>query len=587
MNRREEQYKVFKQVIHTFYLSDKEKTKEVLSKVNNVIIEPKLIYDTFHKTLKAEFKIGHTTLYKIKSLPEFFERMLNGDTYQYGSKLNFVHSKEAFADDQQPLLNFVLKYAEIIKYANETVGSYGKYMRTMSNEYITISNTGLDELFDVLEGKKVQFKRNTEDENILFEAKNPDIFFSIEQEENGDYVLTPNIDIFSYDILQGANYLYLLTQNTLYRCDKHFEETTLKMLHIYRENYTAEIRIKREELPNFCSLIYPKLKQEISLKNLDETIIQKYIPQELFIKLYLDYDENNYVIADIKFVYGETEFNPLKEEQVNVARDIAKENEYLDIFVNTGFMLDRQNHRLILASEEKIYHFLSEEIEVYMQKFEVLATDTFKKREIRKPKISSIGVRIENNLLKIDFSQMDFDIEELKEIMQKYRLKKKYHRLKDGSFLDLEENETMDFMDSLLENEEVSYEEIKQGEISLPVARSLYLDQMLQGIQTNVSKNENYKKIVNQVAKREMEDVAQVPQGLKSSLRSYQKIGYQWLKVLDSYHFGGILADDMGLRKNHTITCCITSLSRRNRKSKTKHGSMSKFSNTKLAKRNK
>ena len=72
MNRREEQYKVFKQVIHTFYPSDKEKTKEVLSKVNNVIIEPKLIYDTFHKTLKVEFKIGQNTLYKIKSLPEFF-----------------------------------------------------------------------------------------------------------------------------------------------------------------------------------------------------------------------------------------------------------------------------------------------------------------------------------------------------------------------------------------------------------------------------------------------------------------------------------------------------------------------------------
>ena len=38
------------------------------------------------------------------------------------------------------LLEFILKYAEIIKYSNETVGSYGKYMRTMSNEYITISN---------------------------------------------------------------------------------------------------------------------------------------------------------------------------------------------------------------------------------------------------------------------------------------------------------------------------------------------------------------------------------------------------------------------------------------------------------------
>ena len=551
MNKKEEQYKVFKQVIHTFYPSDKEKTKEVLNKVNNLVIEPKLIYDTFHKTLKAEFKIGNNTLYKIKSLPEFFERMLNGEIYQYGAKLNFIHSKEAFAEDQQALLEFVLKYAEIIKYANETVGSYGKYMRTMSNEYITISNTGMDELFDVLVNKQVQFKRNADEETIWFENQNPEIQFSIEQENSGDYTMTPNIDVFSYDILQGSNYLYFLTQNTLYRCDKHFADTTLKLLNIYRENYTAEIRLKKEDLSNFGSLIYPILKNEISLNHLDTAVIQKYIPQDLFIKIYLDYDENNYVIADIKFVYGDIEFNPLKDENVRVARDITKENEYLDVFVNTGFMLDKQNHRLILANDDKIYHFLSEEIELYMQKFEVLATDSFKKREIHKPKINSIGVHVENDLLKIDFSMIDFDVKEIKEIMEKYQLRKKYHRLKDGTFLELEKNETMDFLNSLMENEEVTYEEIERGEISLPAARSLYLDQMLHTLPTNIVKNDSYKKMVNQVSKRELEKI-QTPKSLKSELRNYQKIGFEWLKVLDSYHFGGILADDMGLRKNNT-----------------------------------
>ena len=32
-------------------------------------------------------------------------------------------------------------------------------------------------------------------------------------------------------------------------------------------------------------------------------------------------------------------------------------------------------------------------------------------------------------------------------------------------------------------------------------------------------------------------------------MRHYQKTGYKWLKVLDNYKFGGILADDMGLGK--------------------------------------
>ena len=457
------------------------------------------------------------------------------------------------------LLEFILKYAEIIKYSNETVGSYGKYMRTMSNEYITISNTGLDEIFEVLRNKKVLFKRDALDEEIVFEARNPDIKFTVEQESNGDYILTPNIDVFSYDILQGSSYIYMLTKKALYRCDKTFAETILKLLSVYRENYTPQIRFKREELPSFCSLVYPKLKDEISLDKLDESIINKYVPQELYIKLYLDYDKNNYITADIKFVYGDVEFNPLKDTNISVARDVAKENEYLDIFVNTGFMLDKENGRLILADEEKIYNFLSEEIGLYMHKFEVLATDTFKQREIKKPKIGNIGIKLENDLLKIDLSKIDFNIEEIKSIMQKYKLKKKYHRLKDGSFLELEENETMDFIGSLLENEDISYKQIQEGELEMPISRGMYLDRLIQNLNTNVEKNDEYKKMVNQISKREIEDKIELPKGLTSELRQYQITGFKWLKTLDNYKFGGILADDMGLGKTIQLLAVIQS----------------------------
>ena len=432
-------------------------------------------------------------------------------------------------------------------------------MRTMSNEYITISNTGLDEIFEVLKNKKILFKRDALDEEIVFEAHNPDIKFTVEQESNGDYILTPNIDVFSYDILQGSTYLYMLTKKALYRCDKTFEETILKLLNVYRENYTPQIRFKREELPSFCSLVYPKLKGEISLDKLDEGIINRYVPQELYIKLYLDYDKNNYITADLKFVYGDVEFNPLKDTNISVARDVSKENEYLDIFVNTGFMLDKENGRLILVDEEKIYSFLSEEIGLYMHKFEVLATDVFKQREIKKPKIGNIGIKLENDLLKIDLSKIDFDIEEIRSIMQKYKLKKRYHRLKDGSFLDLEENETMDFIGSLLENEDISYKQIQEGELEIPISRGMYLDRLIQNLNTNVEKNDEYKKMVNQISKREIEDKIELPKGLKSELRQYQVTGFKWLKVLDKYKFGGILADDMGLGKTIQLLAVIQS----------------------------
>lgn len=559
MDRKEDQYKIFKQVIHTFYNNETEKTKDIQNKVNNLNIEPKIIYDTFNKTIKLEIRIGDSQLYRIKSFPEFFELMLKHEQFKYGSKLEFIHTKNVFKEECQPLLDYILKYAEIIKYANETVGSYGKYMRTMSNEYITISNSGLDELFDVLQGKSVIFKRDADEGKIVFNNSNPEIEFNVEQEENGDYVITPNIDVFGYDILQGISNIYMLTKKALYRCNNEFKETTLKLLKIYRENYTPSIRFKREDLPNFCSLIYPKLKKQISLKKVDETLIKKYVPQELFVKVYLDYDDNNFIIADIKFVYGDKEFNPLSINNVSIARDISKENEYLDIFVNTGFMLDQKNCRLILANEDKIYNFLSDEIEIYMQKFEILATDNFKKREIHKPRISSIGVRLENNLLKVDFSNLNFDIQEIRDIMKDYVLKKKFHRLKDGSYLALEENETINFISSLIEDEEIKYSEIQSGIIELPISRSMYLDQILQKLNTVATKNDEYKKLINQVSNKEIENKMKIPKGLKADLRNYQITGFKWLKTLDDYKFGGILADDMGLGKTVQLLAVIQS----------------------------
>lgn len=46
----------------------------------------------------------------------------------------------------------------------------------------------------------------------------------------------------------------------------------------------------------------------------------------------------------------------------------------------------------------------------------------------------------------------------------------------------------------------------------------------------------------------EIEDYA-VPSGFKGELRPYQKAGYNWMRFLTKYNFGGCLADDMGLGK--------------------------------------
>ena len=557
-------YTNFKQIVNTFYNEEIDKIDEEEIKIGKdsgtIILEPKLIYNRFDKDLKLEFKIGNKRLYKIKSLTEFYDRMLNKEFYKYGDKLQFIHTKEMFRKDMQDLLEFVLKYSEIIKYANSNSNSnYRYYGKALNENSIMLGNTGLDEFFEIMKGKKIEFQIDTKQGQIELKEENPKIEFFLNKTTNQEYEIVPNVNLYEIIFLKGKDHQYILWENKLYKLNKQFEESTMKLIQIFKENYLTEVFLSKEDLKQLFSIVVPRLKNTINLKNVDEKEIEEYKPKELITKVYLDFDENDYLVAEVRFCYDETEVNPLNEKQkVNIPRNILEESKALNIFKKSGFMFDVKNLRFILPENDNIYNFLTQDIAYYMQKFEVMVTDNFKTKEITKPKIGALGIKVENDLLSIDLKKINIDIKELKDIMSKYKLKKKYHRLKDGSFLSLEENKEVEFIDKLVTGMNIDYKEIEDGEIRLPVNRSLYLNELLKGLKgTEIIKNSEYKNIVTNLNKEIQDDNITIPENLNADLRYYQKVGFRWLSVLDSYHFGGILADDMGLGKTIQILAII------------------------------
>ena len=134
----------------------------------------------------------------------------------------------------------------------------------------------------------------------------------------------------------------------------------------------------KQELTGLFSIVIPKVKDAIVIENMTEEEIEQYRPQNLEAKLYLDFDKNDFLTAEIKFIYGEEEFNPLDEKlKLNFPRNMIQETKALNIFRKTGFMFDNKNLRFILPDNDKIYEFLTEDNNYYMQKFEVLGTEKF------------------------------------------------------------------------------------------------------------------------------------------------------------------------------------------------------------------
>ena len=566
--QKEKKYTNFSQIVKTIYNHelneiDKDLEDNELKNTGTIKIEPKIIYDKFTKEMKVEFKIGNKRMYKIKNLAEFYTLMMLKEIYKYGDKLEFVHRKEMFDQESQGLLEFVLKYAEIIKYANSNANSnYRYYGKALNENNIILGNTGLDELFDIQKNKKVLIEKDYEVKAIDFLEEDPPLDFSLEQISDDEYKIIANFDIYKINILRGKNYKYVLTDKNLYRCSKEFTNTNLEMLTLFRENYVSEVMLGKKEIGDLFSIVLPKVKNAIKIEEKLKKEVEEYIPEKLRVKVFLDFDKNNYVVADVKLCYGENEFNPLnqkEEKNFKFPRNIVEETKAMNIFRKTGFMFEPQNLRFILPDDEKIYNFLSEDINLYMKKFEVLVTENFKTKEIVAPKVGSLGVRVENNLLEIDLSKLNINPEELQEMLAKYKLKKKFYRLKNGTFLQLQDSEEVEFLDKLITGTDIDYKELENGTVRLPVNRTLYLNQLLKKMKnTEITKDKQYREIVNNLNKDLLEE-ENIPQQFENILRPYQKTGFQWLKTLDNYRFGGILADDMGLGKTIQVISMLVS----------------------------
>ncbi len=571
-------YRSFYQIVNELYNEDIEEKFEQKMQANiteKVRLEPKLVFDRFTKQLKLELKIGNKKMYKLKNLSEFYDNMFYSKNYKYGSQLEFIHIKEAFEEESKSLLEFILKYAETIKYVNsEANKNYKYYGPALSENSISINNTGLDEIFEILKNKKITLEKEYQEHKIEILDQNPNIEFKLEKTNEDEYKLSTNIKnrITSISILDGKNNTYILGEKALYRCTKYYQETTLKLFKLFRENYLEEVYLDKTQVPELFSIVMPKIKNRITMEKSVEEEIEKYRPQKLQVKIFLDFDEHNYIIADVRFCYGEDEFNPLEDEKsikIKSTRNLIEETKVYNFFGKTGFMLYEEKKQFILPQEDKIYEFLSGTIQEYMQRFEVLVTDNFKTKQIRQPHLGTLGVKVENNLLSIDLRGLNIDAKSLQEIMTKYELKKKYHRLKDGSFLSLEQNSELDFLDKTITGMDIDYKDLETGEVKLPVYRSLYLNELLKTINNvQVSKNNEYRNIVNGLKRENLEET-KVPESLEKTLRYYQKTGFKWLKVLDNYKFGGILADDMGLGKTIQLLAVIIDYAKSNKDTKT------------------
>lgn len=528
------------------------------------------------ETLKLSFKIGKTRMYVLNNISDFYEAYRKETEIYYGKQLRFIPKRENFAEDSQKIFDYIIKYAEMVDYYNK----YNDYrMNSSFNKFIYITSNDIDDFFETnkqilvhsyREGNKIyQLTDQKLDVSCVLKKEKVIIqntynyywYYNDEKpKESEEYVLKLNIE--DYSILVSNKKVYIFYNGKIYTMAK--DEKLMKLFDMFKNQ--DQILIPEDKLDEFKEFVLPQIK-DLKTENLPENIVKEaLVVDKLASKILLDVDDKGNVMLELKFCYMDYEFNVLEKgyqkyvEENNIVRDVPAETEVIKRIFMDGFELIPGNRNFIMENTDDIYEFLLHKIEGYMNDFEVLATDKFKNKQIKQPKISNIGIRIDNGLLELDISKMNINVNEIKDILKDYKIKKKYHKLKNGDFLDLSNNENLDLLDEMATTLDIDYNKVEKGVVNLPINRSFYLEKLVDSNkEISVAKNEKFTELIDGIENSEISENIKIDKSFEKKLRDYQKVGYKWLKTLEMYQFGGILADDMGLGKTLQIIAVLKS----------------------------
>jgi len=539
--------------------------EEEPDKVSRVVLEPLLELD--YDGLKLGARIGKDKLYQVKSLPQLVSVAEAKELLKLGTKSELDFSAARFDEHSNRFYQYIRQViTEERRRGYHSRGSFRYYENTAETIKGKISLYGrrLDDFFELVRGEKLNFtnrKGGRAQKAILrFREADPEIklFITQETDERGVFQGV-RIEGSLPDLLQGLNYQYFFSEDSLNRINPEKMENLRPLLDMAVQGKVS-VQIGRRYLSEFYYRVLPVLKEHAVVTEQDAETVQKYLPPEVEPVFYLDTEQKN-ITCRAGARYGDVECDMMDwltdAAKKDRFRDMERELEALDC-VRQFFPEEDTEKRFFHCGgdADRIYTVLESGIAELMRLGEVQTTDSFRRLRVRKAAPVTIGVSVGSGIMDLEIRSDELSQEELLDILYHYRRKKKYYRLKNGDFLNLEE-QSLEELSSMLEAMHISPKEFAKGKMQLPLYRALYLDKMLEqcdGIYTN--RDSHFKKLVKNFKTIEDSDY-ELPRTLQPVMRKYQKHGYRWLRTLESSGFGGILADDMGLGKTLQVIAVL------------------------------
>lgn len=529
------------------------------------LIKLQVIYSFDHElgtpTSSIELRIGTNRLYYIKNIKEFIHSLDHLRPIELGKMFTFDPAVHTFTPHAKKIIALIREMYENEELINSSSITYTHTGSFFKGKRLYLSDSVAERLFEILKGHSFDayiLGNELTDAHIL--CSDLPLEFTLQHEEPKLF-LTYNRGQFPLPLTaRGTYYFY---NGSIYCPSKEQQNYLPVFFHGDDLNQWKDLSFHSDEKERFVSEVLPFL-QQIAEVQVDDNVQQILVKEEMQAKILFDKHESG-INARVEFHYGDSIVNPFAPKRLNsennnriLVRDTIRERNILKIFEEYDFKVEKE--MVYLSDEEMVFEFIYTALPALQKLCEIYYSEAFKNIRIRDLSSISGGVRLSetSDMLEFTFHIENVENDELEQLFHSISLKKKFYRLKDGSFLPLE-MPLLNSISGLIDQISMDGKDFSGGSILLPAYRAAYLDEKIHEAELlDFERNQAFKQMVHNI--REPKDLEYaVPDELKNILRDYQKVGFKWLKTLAHYGFGGILADDMGLGKTLQVIAFVLS----------------------------
>ena len=539
----------FINIFNYFYIKGSSDKHEI-----ELVPQIRLSRNSYKTSIHLSLKIGINKLYVVKNIAELIDAKKKLNELKYGANFTFEPVKHTFSKKSENLL-------KLIEYQIEAMNLYGEY-RGKDKRLLSLSEGLLYSILELYTDNSIEMQE-FDDDMITMKVKMglPKLKSNLELDEKNIIV---NFDIPDDLYTIDSNFRIIILDRTVYLLSEE-EACSLAPIMIYRnETKSCVLTIDKNKIDDFSQKVLPQLEKATIIEK-SESFDESILKTEPIAEIYMDMEKNIYTFKII-FKYDNVTVDPFEREPVIkekgdnrvIVRNYMFENNIFSYFPNN--ILALYNKCLTLNGYERFFWILETQLDSIKDRAKIYYSERLSNVKIRKnvSYSGSVSYLEKEELLEFSFNIDGIEKNELAKFIRAYKEKKKFYKLRDGSFINLKSNNVekiVDFLDS------IDYSSSKKTEnLLIPKNKAIYIDKTLRDNHAStIHRNNEFKSLVQNILEP-IDMNFEVPKELINVLRPYQLFGYKWLSTLNSYGLGGILADDMGLGKTLQILTMLKSI---------------------------